>query len=188
MPTHSDGDLMKQIRMRRREALEQLYDKYAKLVYSFAVRAAGSEPLARDIVQLVFTRLWTTQAEYDAGKGHFVSWLLTVTRNITIDELRRERRHASGLPMERVADRLEAPDASNPEDDAVRRSEYSEVAAASRRLTEPQRRVIELLYWQGYTLQQIADMGGEPIGTVKNRLHQALKTLRRHLQSDREER
>jgi len=188
MLSHTDGELMRQVRMKRREALEQLYDKYAKLVYSFAMRSAGSEPLAREIVQLVFTRLWTTQAEYDTAKGSFVNWLLTVTRNIAIDVLRRERRHASSLSMERVMDQLEAPDANNPESDLIRKSDFSEIAAAATRLSAPQRRVIELLYWKGYTLQQIAEMGGEPLGTVKNRLHQALKTLRRHLQSLREER
>lgn len=188
MPTHTDGELMKLIRMKRREALEQLYDRYGKLVYSFAMRAAGNEALARDIVQLVFTRLWTTRAEYDAAKGSFVSWLLTVTRNIAIDELRRERRHSADTPMERVAEQLEAPEAYNPETDLMRKSAASEVAIASRQLTAPQRKLIELLYWKGYTLQQIAEMNGEPLGTVKNRLHQALKTLRRHLQSHREER
>lgn len=187
MHTRTDGELMRDIRLRRRDALELLYDRYARLVYSFAMRSAGQETLAGEIVQLVFTRLWTTHAEYDPAKGAYVSWLLTVTRNITVDVLRRERRHASHIPMERVEPAAEAPDA-DPETFALRKSELEEVTtAAATRLTVPQRRVIELLYWKGYTLQEIADMGGEPVGTVKNRLHQALKTLRRHLQTLREE-
>ncbi|MBW5448146.1 sigma-70 family RNA polymerase sigma factor [Cohnella sp. CFH 77786] len=188
MPTHSDSELMRLIRMKHREALELLYDRYAKLVYSFARRAAGNEALAREIVQLVFTRLWTTRAEYDAAKGSFVNWLLTITRNIAVDVMRRERRHAANVPMEWIEDSREAAESDHPESETVRRAELSEVAAAASRLTLPQRRVIELLYWKGYTLQQIAEMGGEPVGTVKNRLHQALKTLRRHLQGLREER
>lgn len=179
---------MRQIRQQRRDALELLYDRYARLVYSFAKRATGNEPLASDIVQLVFTRLWTTKAEFDGSKGTFVSWLLTLTRNITIDVLRRERRHAYTVPIERIEEEADAAQAKQPEYAAMRNSEYSEVAAAASRLTQPQQRVIELLYWKGYTLQEIADMGGEPVGTVKNRLHQALKTLRRHLQGLREER
>jgi RNA polymerase sigma-70 factor (ECF subfamily) len=188
MPTQTDGELMRLIRMKHREALELLYDRYARLVYSFARRAAGNESLAREIVQLVFTRLWTTRAEYDAVKGTFVSWLLTVTRNIAVDVMRRERRHADNVPMEWIEDTIEAAESDDPESELVRRSEISEVAAAASRLSMPQQRVIDLLYWKGYTLQQIAEMGGEPVGTVKNRLHQALKTLRRHLQGLREER
>lgn len=188
MPTHTDSELMRMIRMKQRDALELLYDRYAKLVYSFARRAAGSEPLAREIVQLVFTRLWTTRAEYDAAKGSFANWLITVTRNIAVDVLRRERRHAANVPMEWVEETKQASETDDPASELVRRSEISEVAAAASRLTVPQQRVIELLYWKGYTLQQIAEMGGEPVGTVKSRLHQALKSLRRHLQGLREER
>jgi RNA polymerase sigma-70 factor, ECF subfamily len=188
MQTQTDGELMRDIRLQHRDALELLYDRYARLVYSFAMRAAGSETLAREIVQLVFTRLWTTRAEYDAAKGTFVSWLLTITRNLSVDVIRRERRHAGNVPIEDWDEGSTIASGNDPESDVIRRAEHSEVTAAASRLTVPQRRVIELLYWKGYTLQEIAVMGGEPVGTVKNRLHQALKTLRRHLQSLREER
>lgn len=188
MPTYTDGELMRLIRSKRREALELLYDRHAKLVYSFAKRAAGNETLAREIVQLVFTRLWTTQAEYDAAKGSFASWLLTVTRRIAIDVMRRERRHAANVPIDWIEYSAPAGESALPESELLRKSEFSEVAAAAARLTAPQRRVIDMLYWQGYTLQEIAAMGEEPVGTVKNRLHQALKSLRRHLHGLREER
>jgi RNA polymerase sigma-70 factor (ECF subfamily) len=188
MQTRTDGELMRDIRARSRDALEQLYDRYSRLVYSFARRASGNETLAREIVQLVFMRLWTTNAEYDAAKGTYVSWLLTVTRNMTVDVMRRERRFSTHVPIERLDERHQISGTDDPEAAVIRRSEHSEVAAATSRLTPPQRRVIELLYWKGFTLQEIAEMGAEPVGTVKNRLHQALKTLRRHLQSLREER
>jgi len=187
MPTHTDGELMRLIRLKRRDALEHLYDRHAKLVYSFARRASGNETLAREIVQLVFTRLWTTSAEYDTARGSFVNWLITVTRHIAIDVMRRERRHAANVPIAWIEETAQAGLSEHPESELIRKSELSEVAAAAMRLTAPQRRVIELLYWKGYTLQQIADMGGEPVGTVKSRLHQALKTLRRQLQGVREE-
>lgn len=187
MPIRSDGELMRHIRERRRDAFEQLYDRHARLVYSFARRACGDETLAREVVQLVFTRLWTTKAEFDAGKGSFTSWLITVTRNITIDVLRRERRHQAIVPIEDYSERQGLSRSDDPESVLLHHSRHSEIALAARRLSETQRRLIEMLYWKGYTLQEIADMGGEPVGTVKNRLHQALKTLRRHLQGLREE-
>jgi RNA polymerase sigma-70 factor, ECF subfamily len=187
MPTTSDGELMRQIREQRRDALTQLYDRHARLVYSFATRVAGNETLAREIVQLVFARLWTTKAEYDAGKGTFTSWLINVTRHISIDVLRRERRHQSAVSIDELKDTLSSPIADNPESIFIRGDQQTAIAAASKQLSQPQQRVIEMLYWKGYTLREIAEMGGEPVGTVKNRLHQALKTLRRHLQSLREE-
>jgi RNA polymerase sigma-70 factor, ECF subfamily len=188
MPNSSDGELMRLVREGRRDALTELYDRHARLVYSFATRVAGNESLAREIVQLVYTRLWTTKADYDSSKGTYTSWLITMTRHISIDVLRRERRQRSMVSIEEVNETVGGHNADNPEDVLERSDQRSAIATASRRLSIPQRRVIEMLYWKGYTLQEIAEIGGEPIGTVKNRLHQALKTLRRHLQGLREER
>ncbi|MFC5467595.1 RNA polymerase sigma factor [Cohnella suwonensis] len=188
MPIRTDGDLLRQIRERSQDAMEQLYDRYARLVYSFARRVCGNEALAREVVQHVFTRLWTTKAEYDAGKGAFQSWLITVTRRIAIDIVRRERRHQAAMPIEEIQERADSAGQDDPETAAMQNAERSEIASAAKRLSEPQQRVIELLYWKGYTLQEIANMGGEPVGTVKNRLHQALKKLRLHLMEMKEER
>ncbi len=178
---------MRHIREGRKEALEQLYDRYARLVYSFAVRFSGDEALAREIVQLVYTRLWSTKAQYDPGIGAFTSWLITVTRNISIDVLRRERRHQNKVSIDELDDAPGRSASNDPETMLLRNDRQKAIATASRRLSEPQQRVIELLYWKGYTLQEIAQMNEEPVGTVKSRLHQALKTLRRHLQGSREE-
>ncbi|RKP56899.1 sigma-70 family RNA polymerase sigma factor [Cohnella endophytica] len=186
MRNPTDGELMRLIREGQQHALTELYDRHAKLVYSIAYRIAGNEPLAREAVQLVYTRLWTTKADYDASKGVFSSWLITITRNITIDVLRCERRHRSIVPI--VDANVAATGDGAPEEALERSDRQSAIATASRSLSTPQRRVIDLLYWKGYTLKEIAEMGGEPVGTVKNRLHQALKTLRRHLQGLKEER
>ena len=187
MPNRSEGELMRQIREGRRDALEQLYDRHARLVYSFAARVSGNETLAREIVQLVYTRLWSTKAEYDSSKGAFTSWLITMTRNISIDVLRRERKHQTVVSIDELNDSQGSLNSDDPELIFMRKDQQKIIATASRRLSQPQQRVIELLYWKGYTLQEIAEMGGEPVGTVKSRLHQALKTLRRHLQGLREE-
>lgn len=188
MPIQSDAELMRGVRQRREDSLEQLYDRHSRLVYSFALQACGDEMLAREVVQLVFTRLWTTRAEYDAGRGSFTNWLVTVTRRIAIDVLRRERRHRGTLEIEAADTRGGGDGFGDPVAAALRQDMQSELARASLALSVPQRRVIELLYWKGFTLQEIAEMGREPLGTVKNRLHQALKKLRGQLQSLREER
>ncbi|MFC5403656.1 RNA polymerase sigma factor [Cohnella soli] len=184
----SDGELMRLVRENNQEALSELYDRHARLVYSFAYRVTGDEALARETVQLVYTRLWTTKAEYDSSKGQFSSWLLTMTRNIAIDVLRRERRHRSMVPIDEMHNMTRDPDTEAPEAMLERSDRRSAIASASGLLSAAQRRVIDMLYWQGYTLQEIAELGEEPIGTVKNRLHQALKALRRHLRDLKGER
>ncbi|RED60271.1 RNA polymerase sigma factor [Cohnella lupini] len=187
MANLSDGELMRRVREGSRDALERLYDRHARIVYSFAYRMAGGESMAREIVQLVFTRLWSTKAEYDSTKGAYSSWLITITRNIAIDVLRRERRHQSMVSIDVIEETRSHVEEDDPESILLRNDRQEAIASASRRLSPPQQRVVELMYWKGYTLLEIAEMGGEPVGTVKNRLHQALKSLRRHLQSSREE-
>lgn len=88
----SDYELMLLVKQKNRMALSILYDRYATLIYSFALKSMKEEFFAKDIVQKVFLRLWTTQSDFNPDKGKFTSWLLTITRNITIDEIRKKRR------------------------------------------------------------------------------------------------
>ena len=184
----SDAELMRRILEKERQALEQLYDRYARLVYSFALKSTRSEHQAKEIVQLVFTRLWTTEKGFDPMKGRFVNWLITITRNITIDYLRKERRHSEVIALdsgqwEHVSDGRE----NDPSETVPPELIKQQVRNAYRHLSESQAALIEQLYWQGYTLSEIARMNNEPLGTVKSRLHQSLKILRKHLLGEMED-
>lgn len=176
---------MRLVRTRQRPALEALYDRYVKFVYAFARKAADDEQTAKDIVQGVFLRLWTTKAEYRAKDGLFVNWLLTIARNVSIDLHRQRRRHAPNVELE-AAERygLASEISDSMPEIAVAQSFVRErLCEACSYLSESQAKLIDLVYWQGYTLREAAELMSEPLGTVKNRLHQALKILRRHLQT-----
>jgi len=178
MHNKSDQELIRLVALQHRPALEEIYDRYVKLIYSFAMRSVDNKhPSAKDIVQLVFTRLWTTQAVFDEHKGSFVSWLLTITRHITIDYLRKERKQQA-LEISLIQ-RYETEDHFfiNPDQYLLQKEVASEVF---QHLNNQQKRLLELLYWQGYTLNEIAEMHNEPLGTTKSRLHQSLKLLRKH--------
>lgn len=183
----TDPELIRLVQLRRRDALEALYDRYVKLVYSFALKTIRDESLSKEIVQQVFTRIWTSSHAFDPTKGQFTSWLLTVTRNIAIDVLRKERRLEAQRPTANEAlDRYPAPEEESPEQSLLKAFEQEQVRSAYRRLTEAQQKLLDLFYWQGYTLTEIAEMTDEPIGTLKSRLHQSLKTLRRLMQAEGE--
>ncbi|KIL37974.1 hypothetical protein SD70_29460 [Gordoniibacillus kamchatkensis] len=188
MQHKSDEELMQLVRSGQRPALETLYDRYVKLVYAFARKASDNEQTAKDIVQGVFMRLWTTKAEYRSKDGLFVNWLLTIARNVSIDLHRQQRRHTATVPLD-VADHyaIGTEDATVLPEIAVAQSFVRErLREACKALSESQARLIDLVYWQGYTLREVAELTAEPIGTVKNRLHQALKILRRHLHAMKE--
>ena len=183
MQNHSDLELMQLVKRKRQDALSILYDRYAALVYSFAVKALKDESAAREIVQSVFVRLWTTESGYDPDKGRFTSWLITITRNLTTDWLRKQRRLSEGLVpfLPEELERIPDAHAASPEARAERESLKQQIRGAYRFLSKQQIELLEHFYWQGYSLSELAAVYQEPLGTVKNRLHQALKILRRHL-------
>lgn len=187
MRNRTDAELMKLVLGKHQPALEELYDRYAKLVYSFALKSLKEEQAAREIVQLVFTRLWTTEKGYDASKGGYVNWIITVTRNITIDYLRKKRRLEQVVQFEpREWEQSLVSDAPDPESVISRKWIGEQIHEAYVHLSESQIQLIDMMYWQGYSLSEIATQTNEPVGTIKSRLHQCLKILRKHLTSLRE--
>jgi RNA polymerase sigma-70 factor (ECF subfamily) len=186
----TDEQLMGKVLDKHRPALEELYDRYSKLVYSFAMKSIRDTQMAKEIVQAVFTRLWTTERGYDESKGRFVNWILTITRNLTIDHIRKERKHEVSIPLESNLWNLPDTDEGrvNPEWIAERSAVQDHIREACRYLSESQLHLLEMLYWKGYTLSEIALLNEEPLGTVKSRLHQTLKILRKQLYAIREDR
>jgi RNA polymerase sigma-70 factor, ECF subfamily len=182
---HSDDQLMRLVQAKHRPALEELYDRYVKLVYAFAMKTAGDEKLAKEIVQAVFVKLWTTTASYRAEDGKFVNWLLTITRNTALDHFRQNRRQERLLPLD-GRQSAAGDEAMLPEEAAVREDTRRRIRRALQFLSGSQAQLIEQVYWQGYTLREVAESNREPLGTVKSRLHQALKILRLHLQPGEE--
>jgi RNA polymerase sigma factor (sigma-70 family) len=187
MQDRTDGELMQLVLNKQQSALDELYDRYVKLVYSFAMKSIRDEHAAREIVQMVFTRLWVTEKGYDAKQGRFVNWILTITRNITIDYIRKQRKQEIVVRMEpREWERITDMNANDPESELSRKWMGQEIKQAYRYLTQSQIQLLELLYWQGFTLSEIAARNNEPLGTIKSRLHQCLLILRKHLSSLKE--
>jgi RNA polymerase sigma factor (sigma-70 family) len=185
----TDVQLMGMVLNKNRDALEELYDRYGKLVYSFAMKSTHDPQAAKDITQAVFLRLWTTERSYEESKGKYISWLLTMTRNLTIDYIRKERKHTKTIPLELKHGNREDEDKNHsPEQAADLKGVREQIRDAYRYLSESQVELIEMLYWQGYSLSEIAERAAEPIGTIKSRLNQTLKILRKQLYVIREER
>ena len=178
-----DDLLMERLGAGEGRALEQLYDRYHILVYSVALRVVRDQMLAEDIVQEVFLRVWRRPESYDPSRGRFLSWLMSVTRNRAIDEVRRvsrrlriEDRRQEAAEQVRSADRLDAPELA-----AAIGDERREVRAALASLPSPQRRVLELAYFEGLTQTEIAALTETPLGTVKTRTRLAMNRLRQQL-------
>ncbi|MFZ3580329.1 RNA polymerase sigma factor [Virgibacillus sp. DJP39] len=169
-----DVELFNRAQAYDENALELLYDRYEKLLFSFSYRMTNNKFLAEEVVQDVFTKIWSKQRTFDETKGKLSSWLLTVTRNATIDMLRKKKE----TPYE--LDERDALHDLNPstEEQIEWKERSEEVREAIRELTNEQQEIIELFYFKGLSQSKIADECEIPLGTVKGRVRLALKHLR----------
>ncbi|WP_240416100.1 RNA polymerase sigma factor [Paenibacillus periandrae] len=176
-----DQELMKRIAAKDEEALKQLYDHYEKPIYSFAYRMVRDAMMSEEIVQELFLRIWHTAERFDGAQGKLTSWMFTLTRNITIDLLRKKRSRTPQAMAE--PDQLEfiADERMNTELNVEKKWVGEQVKAALDDLNEDQKKVVEWIYYQGYTHQEVSDMHAIPLGTVKSRVRLAMKQLQRHL-------
>jgi RNA polymerase sigma-70 factor (ECF subfamily) len=176
-PKHDDQVLMQRIARGDQQALAQLYDRYGRLVYGLARSVVGDAAAAEEVTQDAFTRVWTRAATYQAEQGRPLTWLMRITRNRAIDELRSR----SGRPQARSISWLEEelPDEGRgPAEEVELAMRRKRVAGAIAALPGEQRRVLALAYFQGNTHQEIAAILKQPLGTVKTRLRSAMKRLR----------
>jgi RNA polymerase sigma-70 factor (ECF subfamily) len=164
------------------DSFNELVLRWERSIYALAYRTIGRDEDARDICQETFLRAFRGLPSF-RGQAKFSSWLYRITLNLCRDWIRRERR----TPIVQGTDELESIDlagsepAESIEDLVARRDLTRAVERAMSRLTEEQRVAIVLKEYHGLTFQEIADIVGCPLSTVKTRLYQGLNVLRREL-------
>lgn len=164
-------------------ALEELYDRYGRAVYSFALRMLGDVHAAEELTQEVFLRLWRQAQSYQQSRGAFLTWLLSITHNMAIDEIRRRKRRpllVDGSDEDQTLHLV--PDSrADVERDAWLGALRAHVRQALADIPAAQRESIELAYYGGLTQREIAERLDVPLGTVKTRMRLGMVKLREHL-------
>lgn len=165
-------------------AFEKLVLAHQKQVYNLCLRLSGSPEDAYDLSQEAFIKAWRGLAQYQFG-AEFSTWLYRLTRNVCIDHLRRLRRQPS-VPLETEQDgeliELPLPDsAPGPEERALHGEKQRVLAEAMQALAEEQREILILRVVNDLPYEQIAEILGLPLGTVKSRLARARIQLKKIL-------
>ena len=185
--TLRDDELMDRLASRDLLAFETLYDRYGDLVYSVSLRVVGDTYVAEDVTQDVFLRVWRRPEQFDLARGKFVTWLMSVTRNRSIDQRRsqsRRMRHEALPPVDDEEDVLPSEDSrDDPALATVLADERAAVRAAIERLPAEQKLAIQLAYFGGMTQQEIANRLGHPLGTVKTRIRLGMQKMRGALEA-----
>lgn len=164
-------------------AMESLYQRYSRILYSLAYRLVADHQVAEDLLQDAFLAIWRRSTSYSPQTGAARSWLISILHHRAIDHLRRVRRRSTlqEAPLEELElDETTAfPDVW---EDVWRSVKSSQVRAALMKIPAEQRLVIELAYFQGWTHTEIAEGVQIPLGTVKARLRLGLIHLKHALE------
>ena len=178
----SDEALINALAEEAEWAMEPLYERYNRVLYSLAYRMVADHQVAEDLLQDAFLSVWRRATSYSPQSGSVRSWLISIVHHRTIDYLRTVRRRAGlkEVTWEEVEqdERTAFPDVW---EEALRSVQSGQLRAALMNIPSEQRMVIELAYFQGWTHSEIAEGCEIPLGTVKARMRLGLSHLRLQL-------
>jgi RNA polymerase sigma-70 factor (ECF subfamily) len=179
LPIDDDGTLLARIAQQDRTALAQLYDRYAKIVYSLAFRSLRSVEESEEVVLDIFAQVWRIAARYDSKKSRVDAWLFVLARSRIVDKLRKIQRTKPSFSVMSQISQIQNPSASvDPIEELVLSERRDRVLSALKLLPEEQRLVIELAYYRDLTHTQISAETGISLGTVKTRIRLGLSKLK----------
>jgi RNA polymerase sigma-70 factor (ECF subfamily) len=170
-----ESAMLTRIGQRDENAMEEIFRRYSGPVYSVALRVLRDSSQAEDVLQEVFLQLWRKPAVFVQNRGSLGAWLVVIARNRAIDVLRRRK------PSDSVDDVVLA-STVNVADEAERNTMMEKVRRVIADLPMEQRKSLELAYFEGLSHTEIASRTGDPLGTVKTRIRQALISLRKAFQ------
>ena len=174
----SDAQLVVAIGRFHQAALAEIYRRHAGATFGLALRILNSRVLAEDVVQEVFLRLWNQHEKFDPERGSLRAFLLAQTHGRSVDLVRAE---SSRRSREEKDARRRTTESYDLEREVEQLTLGENVRAALAELHESERAAIELAYFGGHSYREVAELLGQPEGTVKSRIRAGLAHLRTSL-------
>lgn len=163
------------LRQHRSADFALIYDAYASTLYGVLVRLVKDPVWAQDLLQDTLVKIWLNSGCYNPDQGRLFTWIVTIARHVALDALRAQKtRRASSLIMGNSSEKVTHPGVGQ-------RMDHQSLL---NQLAPLHRDVIELLYYQGYTGQEVATRLNMPLGTVKTRARLALQQLKVYFRQD----
>ncbi len=173
----AETELIERLHSRDAGAIAVAYDRYGRLAYSLFVRVTRDQSVAEDLVQELFLRVWNKARDFDPNRGTLGVWILSIARNIAIDHVRSA--HARFQNRLRPIDQTDQLAFSyKPKEPALLLDSAKAVRQAFSELSDKQRRVLEMAYFEGFSQSEIAAKLQEPLGTVKSWMRSGMGRLR----------
>ncbi len=185
-PGDDDTSMVEAVARGDARALELIYERHSRGVYSLALRLLSDSTAAEEVVQETFLKVWRQPNAYQPARGRLLPWLLGVAHHHAVDLLRRrqlELRHRATSNGDGSSDAVDSLGLTSPEEDPqIQAGAFDQRAAVSQALAGlpiEQRLPLELAYYRGMTQFEVASLLGVPLGTIKTRMRLGLQQLRR---------
>lgn len=176
---YSEEELVYLLKNKDQNAFAYLYDNYSAVLFGVICKMLSDKELAEDVLQEAFVKIWNNFPGYDSSKGRLFTWMLNITRNLTIDTVRSKSfRNKSKIRHDENA-------VSNVSDKS-NSSESFDALGIRKHLTllkNDQKEIIELAYFRGFTQDEISKKLNIPLGSVKTKMRSAIIELRRVLKN-----
>lgn len=178
-----DLQLMAKVAGRDQSAFEQLYDRFAPVVYTMVLRIVRSPEAAEDLLQEIFLAIWNKSSLFSEARGSVYTWIMSLARNRSLDFLKSKEQtsRGPGIDEQTVLNLPDTAHLADPLNAAISSEHERRMREGLELLDREQRTIIELSYYEGFTQAQISERLGLPLGTVKTWMRQSLMTLRTHL-------
>ena len=174
---YSEEEMVGLLKAADQQAFSVLYDNYSKALFGVVKKVISEEEVAEDVLQDVFVKIWNNRLMYDASKGRLFTWMLNIARNASIDYLR-SKQNKFDEKIHRGEKSVYELNKTSSIETSVDHIGLKKVVS---KLKEDHRVLIDLVYFEGYTQEEISKKLDIPLGTVKTRVRAALITLRKEI-------
>jgi RNA polymerase sigma factor (sigma-70 family) len=175
---YSEEELVNLLKSKNEHAFSYLYDNYSAALNAVIYRMVADEQLSEDILQETFVKIWNNFGLYDSNKGRLFTWMINITKNLTIDTLRSK----GYKKQQKISDDENV--VSNFRDKSFNMAMHDSIGLRKQvqTLKPDQKIIVDLAYFGGYTQEEISKEMNIPLGTVKTRMRSAIIQLRKLLQ------
>ena len=176
--TYNEEELVALLQSQDQNAFSYLYDNYAAALNGTIYRMVEDIQLAEDILQEAFIKIWNNFKSYDSSKGRLFTWMVNITRNLTIDTLRSK----GYKKQQKISQDENSVNTYQDKNFSADRFDSIGLRKQLATLKPEQKDIIDLAYFSGYTQEEISKQMGIPLGTVKTRMRTAIMELRKTMQ------
>lgn len=172
-PNLTDDEIIALLLNKEQQGIDILYDKYGNYLFGFITQIVKREDLAELVLQDTFLKVWNKIESFNIKKGVFITWLISIARNTSIDMIRSKdyKQTIRLLGLENI------PTGKEPIAESIR-IDFLDVQDTVARLNEKCSVILNLVYFKGYTCKEVSEKLEIPLGTVKSRIRKGFKDLR----------